>query len=92
MENAGTREIILSIVQDKIPYQSFIGDIYNLSYEYGIDFYELMINCKYPKPYSHHGVIPEEISYELNECLKFWNVKEKRTIFSTNLEEHVPAR
>ena len=60
MENASIREIILSIVQDKIPYQSFIGDIYSLSYEYGIDFYELMINCKYPKLYSRHQVIPEK--------------------------------
>lgn len=63
MENASIREVILSIVQDKIPYPSFIGDILKLVNTYGIDFYDLLINYRYPKLVSAHPDIPEETKF-----------------------------
>ena len=47
----------------------------------GINFYELLINRKYPKLYSCHDTISEDIKYELTECTTFWNVPEENIPF-----------
>ena len=49
MRNKHTSEVILSLLQDELKYPSFVTDIYNITMQLDIDFYELLINKKYPK-------------------------------------------
>ena len=90
-KNNEIREIILSIIQEKISYPSFTFDIFKTCTKLGINFYELLINRKYPKLYSYHDTIPEDIKYELTECITFWNIPQKRLLFKILLEENIPV-
>ena len=92
MRNKHTSEIVLSILQENLKYPSFVTDIYNITIQLDIDFYELLINKKYPKIYSYYDEIPEENENNLNECLKFWNIRNQRKRFANIMEERIPNR
>ena len=89
VKNTDIREVILSIVQDKIPYPSFVRSIVDISREFGFIFFSLLINNVYPKLMSYHDPISEFTKSVLEECTLYWNMKEARMLFSSILEENV---
>ena len=92
MRNKHTSEVILSILQDELKYPSFVTDIYNITMQLDIDFYELLINKKYPKIYSYYDEIPEKHEINLYECFHFWNISNGRKRFVSIMEERIPNR
>ena len=90
LQNTDIREVILSIVQDEIPYPSFVQSVVNMSREFDFSFFNLLINNMYPKLVSYHEPTPEVIKSVLKECTRFWEMKDARMLFSSILEENVP--
>ena len=90
LRNKQTSQTILSILQENLKYPSYITDIYKVTAKLNIDFYDLLVNKKYPKIYSYYDEVPEEKANILIECLNFWNIGGQRKRFAEIMEERIP--
>ena len=66
LRNKQTSETILSILQEDLKYPSYVTDIYKITTKLNIDFYDLLVNKKYPNIYSYYDEVPEEKANILN--------------------------
>ena len=87
MRNEITRDVILSILQSTAIHQSMIHDCLTIAHVNGIDFYEILLNINDVKVKTIHNNVP--ILEELQQCLQFWNIGEKRRHFKTLMEDRI---
>ena len=90
LKNNFTRQIMFNMMEKKIGSQSnFINNIVRITAELDIDFYDLIINKRFPRIYSYFENIPESTKNILKQCIQFWNFRSSRNEFRNILQENV---
>ena len=92
MRNTNTSKIILQTISQGRRYESLVWDCVDICSKHKLNFYHLILNVQPQRVEEVYDDLSNELDTLITECIRFWNIAEKRKTLRKIIEERIPER